>query len=194
MARITSSRGICGLGLIFAVVLAAQGRLAEAGAAIVVDIRATSPTMQTVGINQQVPNPFAVQLTTGGNPLPGLSVDFSNGCFNFACFHIYGHFVDGSQQATAVTDSSGIAVAPGFVASDVGNTESGVLAAVPPQLVAGLSFEEDPAQEPLFFYVQAAGGIAAAPISAPTLNVFGLFLLAWTLFFVAYVASRRSFD
>ncbi len=194
MARNTLTHGLCVLGLDLVVVLAAGGRQASAGAVIVVDLHATSPTEQTVGINQQVPDPFAIEVTSGGTPLSGLAVDFSNGCFNFACFHVYGHFVDGSQQATVVTDSSGIAVAPAFVASDIGNTESGVLAAVPGQFVDGLPFEEDPGQVPVFFYVHATGGAGTAAVSAPALNGLGLFLLAGALFFAAYIARRRRLD
>ena len=96
--------------------------LTNSAAGIPTTITPLSPALQSAAVNSDYARPFSVRvLDAGGNPVSGATVTFTLGAAGSGggagVSNAGASFSDGSAQATATTDSGGIATSPDFAAN-----------------------------------------------------------------------------
>ena len=96
--------------------------LTNSAAGIPTTITPLSPALQSAAVNSDYARPFSVRvLDAGGNPVSGATVTFMLGSAGSGggagVSNAGASFSDGSAQATATTDSGGIATSPDFAAN-----------------------------------------------------------------------------
>lgn len=150
---------------------------------------------QTVPVGHVFPIQFAVRLTdTVGTPLPGAPVNFQN-------VHCYvatgvpcdvpgdpGHFESGNDNATVVTDASGIAIAPPYYAGG-GPGATGILAFVLPHTPPYNFGTSQSLNDLVVFHLQQ---VAAAPVGAPTLSGLSSLLLGLAVGIAGFLVARQD--
>jgi hypothetical protein len=146
---------------------------------------------QTAVVGTTFPQLLAVRLTDDhGTPLPGAIIEFENNtCFTFdagqpACPFTFGSFQPGGDLGEGVTDSSGVAYAPPYVA---GNT---------PGLVSVFAFPR--ALSPPYFFsnsqvlhTELAGfGLQQVFPTIPSLSIASLVTLIMVIAFAGITRLR----
>jgi hypothetical protein len=151
-----------------------------------------SPSHQTVGLLQQLANPFSVRVTgPGALPIAGVRVTFTidTGVIVLpppGYFDRFGSFASG-YSIELITDANGVVTAPTLTAGSLPNTYP-VYVFIPAQTVGQsqlLQFNDDP-------FTVTQGSLQGGTSSIPALSVSSLALLAALAVAMGIVAMRRQ--
>jgi hypothetical protein len=162
---------------------------------------------QTTGLSQVFPQRLVVRLAdSNGNPIQGAPVNFQDtDCISFMgtpCEFpgASGHFKSGSNNATVVTNTTGIAEAPPYYAGGSLGTISPNFGINPGAI--GLEVIVVPDVPPYFFTISHAltnfavfrltEVAAPAVVATPAISLLSLALLCFTLVAVGGIVLRSS--